>query len=118
MTESQSHKRAKSRAAGKKGRTEVEIKGKKKLDAATRIKATEVERSGSMDGLIKAAKRLKTSGKRQRVLQVPQKDMKKAADAMKKAGVAGTVKNLGGTKRRSVRYKKGYTTKGTGPRKK
>lgn len=123
MTESQSHKRAKSKAAGKTGKKEVVIKGKKRIDAVTKVKATEVERSGSMDGLIKAAGRLKASGKRQKVLQVPQMDMKKAADAMRKAGIGGTVKNISGTKRRSValrkasRLKRAYRTKGTGPRK-
>ena len=117
MTESQSHKRAKSKAAGKTGKKEVVIKGKKRIDAVTKVKATEVERSGSMDGLIKAAGRLKASGKRQKVLQVPQMDMKKAADAMRKAGIGGTVKNISGTKRRSVASRKAYRTKGTGPRK-
>lgn len=121
MTESKSHKRAKSKAAGKSGKTEVTIKGKK-LDAVTKNKATEVERSGSAGGLKKAAQRLKASGKRQKVLQVPQKDLGKAIDAMKSVGVSGTVKNIGGTQRKSVvaskTAKRGYKTKGTGPRKK
>ena len=90
MTESQSHKRAKSKAAGKTGKKEVLIKGKKRIDAVTKVKATEVERSGSMAGLTKAAGRLKASGKRQKVLQVPQKDMKKAADA-RQHGVKSTL---------------------------
>ena len=34
--------------------------------------------------------------------QKPQKDMNAAAEAMRKVGVGGTVKNMGGTKRRSV----------------
>ena len=62
-------------------------------------KATEVERSGTSAGLEKAAQRLKMKRSRQKVLQVPQKDMSKA---MKKKGVKGTVKNMSGTKRRSV----------------
>ena len=37
---------------------------------------------------------------------------------LKKAGVSGTVKNLSGTKRRSVAFKKTVKTKGTGPRRK
>ena len=118
MTESQSHKRAKSKAAGKEGKKEVVIKGRKRIDAVTKTKATEVERSGSIDGLMKAARRLKSSGKRQKVLQVPQKDMAKASTAMKKVGVSGTVKNLSGTKRRSVASKKTVRKKGTGPRRK
>ena len=102
MAESQSHKKAKAKAAGKQGKTEVPIKGNRRLDATTKIRATEIERSGSMPGLSKAARRLKASRKPQKVLQVPQKDMPKAAKAMQKVGVKGTVKNISGTKRRSV----------------
>jgi len=103
MAESKSHKRAKSQAAGATGKTEVPLRGNRRLDAQTTRKATEVERSGSPQSLSKAAQRLKASHKLQKVLQVPQPDMAKAAAAMKKAGVAGTVKNMSGTKRRSVK---------------
>jgi hypothetical protein len=48
----------------------------------------------------------KDSGKPQKILQVPQKDMAKAAKAMQNVGIIGTVKNMGGTKRRSVSNKK------------
>jgi len=105
MAESKSHKKAKAKAAGKSGKTEVPLSRNRRLDAATKKTATEVERSGSASGLEKAAKRLKDSGKPRKVLQVPQKDMDKAAASMKKAGVSGTVKNMSGTKRRSVRGK-------------
>ena len=103
MTESQSHKRAKSRAAGKGGKTETPLRGNLRLDARTQKKATEVERGGSKARLEKAAQRLKVSRKPQKVLQVPQKDMSKAVEAMKAKGVKGTVKNMSGTKRKSVR---------------
>jgi hypothetical protein len=106
MPESQSHKRAKSKAAGKSGQTEKQISHNRRLDAATANKAIEVERSGSMKGLEKAARRLKASKKPQRVLQVPQKDMDMAAQAMRNLKMGGTVKNMGGTKSRSVRPKK------------
>ena len=106
MPESKSHQRAKRKAAGKFGTTEKKLPGGKRLDAATKKKATEIERSGSMPGLLKAAKRLKQSRKPQKVLQVPQKDMAKARKAMKKANISGTVKNMSGTKRSSVRKKK------------
>ena len=102
MAETLSHKRAKSAAAGRSGKTEVPLSRGRRLDAATAKKATEVERSGSQSGLEKAARRLKASGKSQKALQVPQKDMPKAAKAMKKVGTKGTVKNMSGTKRRSV----------------
>lgn len=106
MAESQSHRRAKSKAAGRKGKTEISLKGNRRLDAQTTRKATEVERSGNQMSLENAAKRLKTSRKPQKVLQVPEKDMSKATKAMKTIGVGGTVKNMSGTKRRSVPKKK------------
>jgi hypothetical protein len=103
MSESESHKRAKAKAAGQTGETEIPISHNRRLDAVQGPKATEIERSGTEEGLLKAAKRLKDSGKPQHVLQVPQKDMDKAAQALKKAGIGGTVKNLGGTQKRGVR---------------
>jgi len=102
MAESESHKRAKNKAAGKKGETEVPLPGGGRLDAKTEKTATEVERSGSNAGLKKAAQRLKDSGKPRRVLVVPQKDMPKAAKAMQEIRTSGTVKNMGGTKSQFV----------------
>lgn len=106
MGEKPGHKRAKVAAAGESGNTEVPLKGGRRLDAATKNKATEIERSGSAAGLQKAAKRLKSSRKSQKVLQVPQNDMSKATAAMRKVGTGGTVKNMSGTKRVSVRKKR------------
>jgi hypothetical protein len=106
MSESESHKRAKSKAAGKSGQTEKQISQNRRLDAVTANKAIEVERSGSIQGLEKAALRLKASGKPQKVLQVPQNDMDKAAQALRNLNLGGTVKNMGGTKSRSVRPKR------------
>jgi len=107
MTKSESHKRAQRKAAGKAGATEAALSGDRRLDAITASKgrATEVERSGRSEALEKAVRRLAASGAGQRVLQVPNDDMDAAADAMRKAGVPGTVKNLSGTRRRSVRKK-------------
>ena len=105
MGETPSHRRAKNKAAGRSGRTEVPLKSGKRLDARTPKRATEVERSGTSAGLARAAQRLKESRASQKVLQVPQKDMAEAAEAMKAGNVSGTVKNMSGTKRRSVRGK-------------
>ena len=104
MSETPSHKRAKAKAAGPGGKTEVPIKGGRRLDAKTAggKKATEIERSGTTQGLSQAARRLKASKAPQKVHQVPQQDMGKAAQALRKAGIGGTVKNMGGTKSRSV----------------
>jgi hypothetical protein len=102
MTESTVHKQAKAKASGRSGAKEKAISGGRRLDAASRKKATEVERSGSKDSLIKAASRLRDSGRSQKVLQVPQPDMHKAAEAMRKVGISGTVKNMSGTKSQPV----------------
>ncbi len=106
MSESSSHKRAKSKAAGASGQTESPISRGRRLDAVSRGKATEIERSGTKAGLGKAVGRLKDSGKPKKVLVVPQKDIPKAVDSMKSRGVGGTVKNMSGTKRVSIRKKK------------
>jgi hypothetical protein len=86
------------------GAGQVPLSGNRRLDAKTKSgkTATEVERSGSSAGLERAAARLKSSRAKQKVLQVHNQDMGKAVDAMRKVGISGTVKNMGGTKRRSV----------------
>ncbi len=106
MAESISHKRAKRKAAGKSGVTEKKLSGGRRLDAATKKRATEVERSGSSTKLREAAKRLKDSRKKQKVLQVPQKDMAAAAAAMRDVGISGSVKNMSGSKRHFVPKRK------------
>ena len=100
MPESQSHKKAKRKAPGK---PEVSIRGGR-LDSATPKTATQVERNSS--SLLTSVKRLKSSGRSRKVLQVPQHLMKDAAAEMRRQKVSGTVKNMSGTKRLSVRKKK------------
>lgn len=101
MTKSNAHKEAQIKAAGKNGFREYKLSNGQKLDAlsANKKRATEVERNGNFTDAIK---RLKSSGATQKVLQVPQKDMKRAEQAMKKQGLKGTIKNMGGTKKKSV----------------
>lgn len=106
MAESKAHRKAKRRAAGRSGETEKKISGGRRLDAATRYRATEVERSSSMKRLLAAARRLKDSRKRQKVLQVPQKNLLSAIKAMREVGASGTVKNMSGTRRRHVAKRK------------
>lgn len=103
MAETPSHQRAKARAAGRSGQTEVPLSRNRRLDALSPAgRATEVERSGTEKGLLDAARRLRDANAAQHTLQVPEKDMPAAAKAMQKVGVSGTVKNMSGTKRRSV----------------
>ncbi len=108
MAETKAHKAAKTKAAGRGGKTEAPLRGGGRLDARTKggRKATEVERSGDAGKLLTAARRLLKSGSPQKVLQVPQGDMAKAREAMRKAGTGGTVKNMSGKKRSSVRKPK------------
>ena len=105
MAEKSAHRRAKARAAGHGGRTEVPLRGGQRLDALTKGggRATEVERSGTKAGLGKAAGRLKKAGTRQKVLQVPQKHMGAAATALRRIGIGGTVKNMSGTRKWHIR---------------
>lgn len=99
--ESKAHKRAKAKASGRSGKKEVPLSRSRRLDALSkgRKRATEVERSGSKPLLEKAAGRLKASGAKQKVLQVPNKDMSKAVAAMRVKRVKGTIKNMSETKR-------------------
>ncbi|TET21557.1 MAG: hypothetical protein E3J71_09355 [Candidatus Stahlbacteria bacterium] len=103
MPESEAHKRAKKQAVGKKGKTEVPLKGGERLDATTKKKAVEVEYSGDFNG---AAQRLKKSRKPQKVMIVKKKDIPQAVQTMKNADVGGTVRTKDGRSRRSVPKKK------------
>ena len=106
MAESQTHKRAKAQATGERGQTEKLLNGGRRLRAASAKRATEVGRSGPAKTLQKAAQSLTSSRKTQKVLQVPEKDMGAATVAMRETGVGGTVKNMSGTRRRSVPKRK------------
>jgi len=106
MPESRSHKQLKRKAAGKKRQTEKKLSTGEILDAARKNTATEIEKSGTKKGLEKAVDRLKISRKKQKVLQVLNKDLSLAAKIMKEREVGGSVKNLGNTKRRSIPKKK------------
>ncbi|KAF0173994.1 MAG: hypothetical protein IV086_06130 [Hyphomonadaceae bacterium] len=58
-------------------------------------RAVEVDRSGSVIHMERAAKRLGALNAADRVLRVPHWDMGKAIEAMQRAGVRGRVTNLG-----------------------
>ncbi|MCH8815328.1 MAG: hypothetical protein IH957_09580 [Chloroflexi bacterium] len=117
MPEGKAHKLVKSKAAGKAGQTEVKISGGRRLDAATHKRAVEVETSGSRQRLEKAASRLESSGRSHHILVVPQKDMSRARQAMRTKGVSGTVRNITGTKRSTVRPAKSAKKTGTSKKK-
>ena len=102
MGETQSHRRAKNRAAGKYGKTEAAISRNRRVDAMTATTAIEIERSRHTTRWEKATRRLKASRRRRKILQVPQKNLEKAVKAMRRVGVRGTVRNMCGTQRRTV----------------
>ena len=108
MAEGEGHRKAKEKAAGKGGQTEVHLPRKRRLDALTAggSRATEIERSGDAAKLVKAARRLGASGAHLKTLKVPYRDIDAAATAMREAGVSGNVENLSGTKSRKVRARK------------
>ncbi|MDZ4777837.1 MAG: hypothetical protein SGJ23_13745 [Alphaproteobacteria bacterium] len=58
-------------------------------------RVVEVDRSGSVIHMERAAKRLGALNAADRVLRVPHWDMDKALEAMQRAGVRGRVTNLG-----------------------
>lgn len=102
MPVSKAHRRAQKKAAGREGQIEKTLKSGTRVDAITRVKATEIERWPSTARLHKSAERLKESRKRQKVLVVPDSKMADARKAMRSVGIGGTVKNLSGTRRSPV----------------
>ncbi len=80
------------------------LKSVRRPDAVTKYKAVEIEMSGRRETLVAAARRLKESGKPQKVLIVPSKSLKAAKDAMWEVGVSGTVRNLNDTRRSYVAH--------------
>ena len=96
MSESRSHKKGKGNAA----RTEVPIKGNRRLDAIRGNSAIEVERGGTRTSINKALSRLSTQTNKSKILRVPQKDMSQAVEFAKQKKMNVTVTNLSKTKRK------------------
>jgi len=83
----------------KKIRREVPISGRRRLDIKMGNIACEEERSGSRQRIRKAISRLKTQKNAKKELGVPQTDMQKAIEEVRKNGANITVTNLVRTKR-------------------
>ncbi len=99
MKKSQRHERLKKQERGRKERP---VK-KGRLDVSTRIKDVEIQRDASPQNLRHAIGKLKDSTKPQRVLRVPQKDIKKAADLAKQMRANITITNIGKTKSNKIK---------------
>ena len=96
MPESRSHKKGK----GSARRTEVPIKGNRRLDAIRGKNAIEVERGGTKKKVDQALSRLRTQQNKNKILRVPQKDINLAIDRARVKKMKVTVTNLSKTKRR------------------
>lgn len=92
MSPGRKHESIKKKEAGATGKKEHWVRGKR-LDVVKKGKAIEVQTTTTSEGLLKAAKRLKSSGRRQKVLVVPKaEDVPKAARALRKAKTGGTAR--------------------------
>ena len=102
MAETSSHKNAKTRGL-RSSRTEIPIRGNRRLDASTARIAREVERSGGEKSLAKAVRRLNTQTNKKKELVVLTVNLDKAKRVAEKIAKGKlTIKNLAGTQRRFV----------------
>jgi len=103
MSESKSHKSLQIRLLGNPVRLRKNFllasASMPRLQVAERPRLNGAGKPNSWNWL---QKDYKESRANQRVLPVPNSDIPKAVEAMKKVGVGGTVKNLSGTNRRYV----------------
>jgi len=103
MAEKSSHKGAKTRGlSGSK--TEVSIKGNRRLDASNSKVAREVERSSGEKSLAKAIRRLNTQANKKKELLVPNPNLDKAKEVAEKVTKGKIlIQNLSRTQRRFVK---------------
>ena len=105
MAESNAHRKAKYRSAGLGGRVEVPLPSGRRLDALSwnEVWGTEVEKSRSFGRMKLAVERLLESGVPQKVLKVPEADMRLAAVVLRRMGVSAWVRNMDGSREFFVR---------------
>jgi len=103
MSETSSHKNAKTR--GRHGsKTEVSIRGNRRLDASSPKIAREVERSSGEKSLAKAVRRLNSQANKKKELLVPTPNLDKAKAVAKKIAKGKIlIQNLSRTQRRFVK---------------
>ena len=98
----QQHTRTTRRLAGPKGKREVPIPGRRRLDVKKGNLALEVERSSNPQRIRQAISRLRSQPNARKELRVPQNNLDKATEIAREVGTPLTLKNLGGTRRRRV----------------
>ena len=92
------HRKHQKKAAGTQGQIEVPVNGF--LDASTRKKAIEIERTGKSERIEKALQRLAKTRKPHKILKVPNGDLPKACSIARKRKRKVTISNISGTKYR------------------
>lgn len=103
MAETSSHKQAKTQGL-RRAKTELSISRGRRLDAANRKVAREVERSGNEKKIKEAIRRLNTQKTKKKELLVPTGHLDKAKEIGKRVakGIL-RIQNLSRTKRRFVK---------------
>ncbi len=103
MAETSSHKNTKTR--GLRGsKTEVLIRGNRRLDASSSKIAREVERSSGKKSLAKAIRRLNTQTNKKKELLVPTPNLDKAKEVAEKVAKGKLlIQNLSRHKRRFIK---------------
>ncbi|MCX7615952.1 MAG: hypothetical protein N2Z68_00950 [Patescibacteria group bacterium] len=96
------HRQIQKQIARKKGKIEVPLTHKRRLDVLRKKKAIEIERSGSPERIVKALNRLKSKKTLSKELRVPQWDLDKAKEIGKKKKMRVVIKNISGTKKRVI----------------
>ena len=92
MSPGRKHELLKKKEAGTTGKKEHWVRGRR-IDVVKKGKAVEIQTTVTSEGLLNAAKRLKSSGRKQKVLVVPKpKDVPKAAAALRKVRTSGTAR--------------------------
>ncbi len=103
MAETSSHKNTKTRGL-RRSKTEVPIKGKRRIDAISPKIAREVERSGDEKSLAKAIRRLNTQTNRKKELLVLTQNLDKAKKVAERVARGKLlIQNLSRTQRRFVK---------------
>jgi len=103
MVRRQRHRTIAGHIAGRTGKREIPISGRRRLDVRRKLKVTEIERSGSSQRIKKALDRLKAKSTLKKELLVPQKDLDKAKKIAEKKKLPVLIQNLSKTQRRFIK---------------
>lgn len=97
------HRKIQKKIAERKGKIEVSISRKRRLDVKKERQAIEIERSGNPVRIVQALSRLKAQRNFKKILLVPHKDLDKAKEIAKRKNINVVIQNLSRTSRRIVK---------------